>query len=259
MREPFRLRARDHLDTSEGKRHFNEAHFAESAPRYDLATRGLSFGRDESWKRRMVAGLPDLRAPSCVDVACGTGDLTFLLAEKYADGYVLGVDLTAEMIEIARGRNRHDRVRFHCGDMTNLPLDDGSVDLLTGGYAIRNAPDLGEVLREFSRVVKPGGTLAFLDFSKPPGILAQKFQYHLLHLWGGFWGLVLHGNPEVHGYISSSIRTFPDRDALESLFEEHGFAVAERVPLLGGMMRIHFLRKSAGGGKRHLESNPDLS
>ena len=241
MKEIFNLKAKDHLDSSEGKRHFNEKHFAESAPRYDIATRGLSFGRDASWKRQLIAGLPPMESPTCVDVACGTGDVTFLLAGKYQDGEILGLDLTAEMIEIARQRNQNPNVRFVVRDMSRLALPDHSVDILTGSYAIRNAPDLEQVIREFSLVVNPGGHLAFLDFSKPKGHLAKKIQYLMLKMWGSFWGLVLHGNAEVHGYISSSIRDFPDRKELEALFDRYGFSIEGSRPFFMGMMRLYFL------------------
>lgn len=242
MNEKFNLKASDHLDSAEGKLFYNLKHFAESAPRYDLATRGLSLGQDGSWKRALVAGLPRKEGAFCLDVACGTGDVTQLLAEKYPDGEIEGVDLTPEMIRIAEERNANPRVHFGCGDMSHLDLPDRSVDILTGSYAIRNAPDLEIVLAEFARVMKVDGSLAFLDFSKPGGQWRQTVQYWVLKLWGGFWGLVLHGNPEVHGYISSSIKSFPDREELESLFSRHGFQLERSQPFLSGMMRLYFLR-----------------
>lgn len=241
-KEKFALRARDHLDTSEGKRHFNEKHFAESASRYDLATRGLSLGQDRSWKRKLVAGLADAEAPRCVDIACGTGDVAFLLGERFPGGEVLGVDLTADMITVAEKRNRLSNVRFSRGDMSRLPLPDDSVDILTGSYAIRNAPDLEETLEEFARVMKPGGQLAFLDFSKPDAAWLQAIQFGLLRIWGNFWGLVLHGNPEVHGYISSSLKTFPERSRLRDIYARHGFRLVSSQRFLTGMMRLDFLR-----------------
>ena len=78
MKTRMTLRAEDHLITREGKRHFNAEHFAESAPRYDLATRGLSLGQDASWKRALVAALPDLSSPVCLDLACGNLPGVFL-------------------------------------------------------------------------------------------------------------------------------------------------------------------------------------
>jgi len=242
--ERFRLHARDFLGTPDGKKHFNEKHFAESAPRYDIATRGLSLCQDHSWKRKLIAALPQLNTPTCVDVACGTGDVTFMLAERYGEGEFIGVDLTGEMIELARKRNRHEHARFICGDMCKLPMRDGTVDLITGSYAIRNAPDLRDALMEFHRVLKPGGTLAILDFCKPNSPMAQKLQFHVLRFWGSLWGLLLHANPEVHGYISKSLQAFPDEQSLQRIYADTGFRVAESRKHFGGMMMQTLLEKA---------------
>jgi len=245
MNERMTLKAEEHLGSSDGKRFFNARHFAESAPRYDLATRGLSLGRDAGWKRTLVASLPDLGAPACLDIACGTGDVAFQLADRFPDAKIHGIDLTPGMIEIARRRDGGGRVRFSVGDMSRLEFPDGSLDLITGSYAIRNAPDLDETLSEFARVLRPGGWAAFLDFSKPRGRFAQSLQYHLLRIWGGFWGLVLHGNPRIHGYISSSLRDFPDESSLTGVFASHGFREESSRPLFLGMMRLHLLRRES--------------
>ena len=244
MSERMTLKAGEHLGTSEGKRNFNAVHFAESAPRYDLATRGLSLGRDAAWKRILVSSLPDLADPACLDVACGTGDVAFLLADRFPGGAVHAIDLTPGMIEIAQQRDSGGRVQFAVGDMSRLDFPNASLDLVTGSYAIRNAPDLGTTLDEFTRVLKPGGVAAFLDFSKPRGLIAQAMQYHLLRLWGGFWGLVLHCNPRIHGYISASLRDYPDEGSIAGVFEAHGFREESARPLFGGMMRLHLLRRS---------------
>lgn len=243
MSERMSLNAEEHLGSSDGKRHFNALHFAESAPRYDLATRGLSLGRDAGWKRVLVSSLPELEAPVCLDIACGTGDVAFQILERFPRAQVHGIDLTPGMIEIAKRRDEGGRIQFSVGDMSRLDFADASLDLITGSYAIRNAPDLDETLAEFARVLRPGGYAAFLDFSKPRGRFAQAIQYHLLRCWGGFWGLVLHGNPRIHGYISSSLRDFPDESALGAVFASHGFRAEISRPLFLGMMRLHLLQR----------------
>lgn len=242
--ERMTLDAVDHLGSSDGKRHFNACHFTESAPRYDIATRGLSLGQDASWKRALIASLPEMEKPVCLDLACGTGDVAFQLADRYRKATVHAIDLTPAMIELAKRRDIGRRISFAVGDMSRLEFPDSSIDLVTGSYAIRNAPDLAEALREIHRVLKPGGTAAFLDFSKPRGAVAQAFQYHLLRWWGGFWGLALHGNPRIHGYISASLRDFPDEDCLAGIFETLHFTREQSRPFFGGMMRLHVLRKN---------------
>jgi ubiquinone/menaquinone biosynthesis methyltransferase len=230
----FRLKAREWLDVPERKRIYNERHFDEAASRYDLATRMMSLGRDAAWKQALVAALPVLPSPVCVDLACGTGDVALLLAERYPGGVVTGVDLSAPMLAIARERNRFKNVRFERGDLCDLPFPDGSADIVTGSYALRNAPDLRKAVAEVHRVLSPGGVAAFLDFSNPERPLLRDLQYLLLRSWCGLWGLLLHGTPEVHGYVAESLREFPDRNRLREIFREQGLEMlADRRFFLG--------------------------
>ena len=234
MSERFRLKAREWLDVPERKRLYNERHFAEAAPRYDLATRMMSIGRDASWKKALVDALPGIPSPVCVDLACGTGDVAFLLAGRYPGGVVTGMDLSEPMLAIARERNRFGNVRFERGDLCDLPFSDGSADVVTGSYALRNAPDLRAALAEVHRILAPAGVAAFLEFSNPENSLLRRLQYLLLRSWCGFWGLLLHGTPEIHGYVAESLRNFPSRNRLREISGEQGFGLwAERRFFLG--------------------------
>ena len=232
-----------HLDQPSAKRDYNRTHFAEAASRYDFATKMLSFGGDGVWKRRLVDALTDEPA-TALDLACGTGDVCFLLAKRFSNTAIEGLDLTREMLDIAEQRNDFgDRVRFLQGDICNLPQADDSEELVTGSYALRNAPDLMLALQEINRVLKPGGVAAFLDFSKSPSRTSQKIQYGLLRFWGGLWGLLLHGNPSVHGYIAASLRSYPDRQQLEDYFKTAGFEPISSRLFYGGMTELTLLRK----------------
>jgi ubiquinone/menaquinone biosynthesis methyltransferase len=239
----FELKARDWLAVPERKRFYNELHFSEAAPRYDAATRAMSLFRDASWKARLVASLPDLPTPVCVDIGCGTGDVALRLATRYPGGRIAGVDIARPMLRIARERNRHGHVRFLRQDMCAMDFPDDSVDVVTGSYALRNAPDLPRALQEIGRIVKPGGTAAFLDFAKPGAACLQALQRLLLRTWCGFWGLVLHGTPEVHGYIAESLAAFPDRSALLRLFGEHGFDRVSSERFFLGITELLVLRR----------------
>lgn len=233
------------LRTPDAKREYNEILFAEVARRYDLVTRALSLGRDQAWKRALLDSLPAAEtlptgtAPECVDLACGTGDVTFALAARYPRGTVRGIDLTPEMLAIARDRNRARNVTLELGDMHRLPLPPASVDIVTGSYALRNAPSLQVALAEVHRVLRPGGTAAFLDFSKSPHWLPQRLTYWVLYLWGAFWGLVLHRQPAVYAYIAESLRHFPDRIALRRALTDAGLTeVCSRRFYLGTLEMI---------------------
>jgi len=239
----FALKARDHVGVPERKRLFNELHFEEAARRYDLATKAMSLGRDAAWKRALVAALPALPAPACADLACGTGDVAFLLAERYPGGMVVGVDIAARMLALAGDRNRSPNVRFECGDMGSLPFPDGSFDIVTGSYALRNAPELRAALAEVRRVLKVDGTAAVLDFSRPTRPLLQLLQYLLLRCWCGFWGLLLHGTPEIHGYVAESLKGFPDRMRLLEILGEEGFAVTSPRRFFLGITELLVLQR----------------
>jgi len=247
MRPAVPLNARERLADPGRKRELNEQLFGVVAPRYDAVTRVLSFGRDRVWKARLVAALPPLAAPSCLDLACGTGDLSLRLAAKYPGGRILGLDLTEAMLERARARGAGSGVRFQRGDMGRTGLEAESVDIVTGGYALRNAGDLEEAIAEVHRVLKPGGTACFLDFSKPPGRAAQALELLLLRTWGAWWGWVFHGDPAVYAYIAESLAPFPDRRQLSARFRAHGFEVQHSRLHFFGIVQCVTLRKRGPG------------
>lgn len=246
MKTGFHLKIRDHLHDPEKKRNFNEAHFSEAASRYDIATRAMSLGRDLAWKRALIDALPLDGATLCVDLACGTGDISFALAHRYPRGKILGLDIAEPMLEKARLRLTTDNILFEKRDMCDSGLEDASVDILTGSYAIRNAPRIEDALREIARIMKPGGTVALLDFSKSPNRTRQRIDAAVLKYWCGLWGLLLHGNPEVHSYIAASLKTFPDRERLRALFAEHNLELQSTRPFYFGMLELLVLKRKGG-------------
>lgn len=235
------------IDNPQNKRRFNERHFTTAANRYDIATRAMSLGRDQPWKKQLVAALPEISAPRCVDLASGTGDVAFLLAQRFPQGQITGIDLTADMVALAGQRNRFTHVAFVCGDMTETGLADASVDIVTGSYALRNAPDLAKGVQEVERILKPGGHAAFLDFSKSHRHLVQIIQYWLLKCWCGLWGTLLHANPTIHAYIADSLRQFPSRDAYHQLLRRSGFDVISCRLFYFGMLELLVIQKKPAG------------
>ncbi len=236
MRKRFTLKMHDYIHHPKGKLEYNEKVFKEIAPKYDFITVVLSLGRDSKWKDHLVEKLPDIRQPYCLDLACGTGDITFRLAEKYPEGCIVGLDLTDAMVAVARSRNCYDNVRFTIKDMSQTGFADNSFDIVTGGYALRNAPDIEVALEEVWRVMKVGGTAAFLDFSRPCNKYFQKIEYWLLKLWGGFWGWLLHRNVEVYTYIAESTKLFADSKQLKQLMTDKGFSNIKSKKYYWGIM-----------------------
>ena len=232
------------LAQSEEKRAYNQELFGAVAPAYQRVTRVLSMGRDQGWKKALVNQLPEISAPTCLDLACGTGDLAKLLSMRYPKSRIVGIDQNPKMLAIGQARlTRLANITLVKGDMCRIPLQDSSVDVVTGGYAIRNAPDLDSVLGELHRVLKPEGTAGFLDFSKSPRGLRQRMELKLLRLWGGLWGRTFHRNSEVYAYIASSLDNYPDRERLRILFSRHGLMPVWSRHHFGGLIELVVFQK----------------
>lgn len=232
---------RDRIATPEGKRRYVRTLFATIADRYDLITVLLSFGRDQSWKARLVGTAGDLRGTRALDLATGTGDLAYRL--HAAGARVVGLDVTPRMIELACAKRvGPDGPRFLVGDMTALPFPSASFDLVTTGYGLRNTPDLPGALDEILRVLRPGGLLLSLDFNRPESPVVRAAYLGYLTLVGGVLGWVLHRDPDTYRYIPASIRSYPGAAGVVRLMRARGFREAAYVPVLGGFMAIHRAR-----------------
>jgi len=242
------LRLKGDLDSPGTKRDYNRRLFTVVAPRYDFVNRLLSFGCDRRWKRALVRLLPDAAAPVCVDAACGTGDLAEQLRKRFPLADITGVDLTEAMLVRAGERLAGANVKLVLGDMCRLDAGDGSVDILTGGYALRNAPDLGAFLAEARRVLKPGGVAAFLDLRRPDNRWLASAQTFLLRVWGGFWGFVFHRDPHAYLYLAESLSRYPRATELRALFERTGFRIEQVRHPLFGLAEILVVRKPASAG-----------
>jgi demethylmenaquinone methyltransferase/2-methoxy-6-polyprenyl-1,4-benzoquinol methylase len=225
----------------EAKREYVRGLFGTIADRYDLITVLLSFGCDRAWKRRLVREAGVGNRQRVIDLACGTGDLAVESARRGAA--VVGLDVTPRMIELARRKPEAAAVRFLVGDMACLPLKDGSADVITTGYGLRNVPDLAQSLSEIHRVLSGGGTLASLDFNRPEtGWVRAIFLTYLAGI-GSVLGWFLHRDPDTYRYIPQSIRRYPGALGVAALMREAGFADVRTIPVFGGLMTMHIARK----------------
>lgn len=232
--------------TPDAKYRYTRRLFATIADRYDLITRLLSFGQDQRWKRELIAMAGVTRSSTVLDLACGTGDLALLAADRGAS--VAALDFTAKMIELARQKTpghgtATGQVRWIVGDMADLPIADRSFDVVTTGYGLRNVPDLTRAVKEIHRVLAPGGVLCSLDFNRPRSRIVRAVYLAYLYGVGSTLGWVLHGDADTYRYIPASIGRHPGRRELAAMMTAVGFRNVRHVPVLGGFMTIHVARK----------------
>jgi len=246
-----------HLDDLAIKQRYVTAMFDIVAPRYDQFTRWFSFGMDASWKRDLLwqvaarGGQPGV----AVDLACGTGDLAFGVAAMARAARVVGLDVSRRMLRLATARARKAgpreraaprEVTWCAGDLCGLPFPTASVDLVTAGYAVRNAASWTGALDEIARVLKPGGLLLSLDFYQPRGRLWRRLFLAYLAASGRAYGRTWHRAPAVYGYIAPSIARFTTAEGFAAALHDRGLVVEAIDRRLGGGIALHVARKDSG-------------
>lgn len=222
--------------------------FNQIAPVYDQLNDRLSFGQHWIWKQMSVNWSGACPGHHCLDLCCGSGDITQLLAKQVGmKGTVTGLDFSADQLENAKYRVRyhHTRPIIHWveGDALSLPFDADQFDAITMGYGLRNVVDIPQAFKEILRVLKPGAKAAILDFCHsdfPPAMEAQKL--YLRHLVVPAARQL--GCESEYAYIEDSIQRFPTGAQQVALAQSIGFTQSTYYLTALGMMGVLVLQKS---------------
>jgi demethylmenaquinone methyltransferase/2-methoxy-6-polyprenyl-1,4-benzoquinol methylase len=218
--------------------------FGRIAKRYDLLNHLLSGNVDKRWRRivslRVREKLSSKNA-HVLDVACGTGDLSLALFDM-TGARVVGTDFCRPMLELAASKTAN-RIPLIEGDALNLPFRDGSFEVVTIAFGLRNLASVEGGLAELRRVLKPGGWVAVLEFSKPANaILRPLFGLYFtraLPLMGG----LISGSRSAYSYLPASVQKFPDQTQLSLLMEQAGLEQVQFENLTGGIAALHMGRR----------------
>ena len=217
--------------------------FSGIAKRYDLLNHLLSGNVDKRWRRIVATRVRDKLSGSArvLDVACGTGDLALTLFEN-TGARVVGTDFCRPMLEIAANKTAQ-RVPLIEGDALALPFRDGSFEAVTIAFGLRNLASIEGGLAELRRVLKPGGWVAVLEFSRPANaMLRPVFSLYftkVLPLMGG----LISGSRYAYSYLPASVQKFPDQEQLSLLMEQAGFDRVQFENLTGGIAALHMGRR----------------
>jgi demethylmenaquinone methyltransferase/2-methoxy-6-polyprenyl-1,4-benzoquinol methylase len=216
--------------------------FAGIARRYDLLNHLLSANIDRRWRRLVAERLrPALGAGThTLDVACGTGDLALTLSEA-GPTHVTGLDFCRPMLEVAarKATGQKRGIPFIEGDALSLPFATGTFDVATIAFGLRNLASVEGGIRELFRVLRPGGSVAILEFSHPviPGFRAL-FQFYFTRVLPRIGGFVS-GSRGAYEYLPDSVSRFPDQERLAELMREVGFGGVTYQNLTGGIAALH--------------------
>ena len=217
--------------------------FSAVAPRYDFLNHLLSFGFDAAWRKTTAKMLqPVLARPGSlvVDLCCGTGDLTVALA-RHSAGKVIGTDFSHPMLLLARKKVERKTwpILLLESDSLALPLCDDTVDAITVAFGFRNLADQAHGLREMHRVLKPGGTVAILEFSRVRApLFGGLFRFYFRHILPrlGNW---ISGVPGAYSYLHDSVSRFPDQATLGVALQAAGFGNIRCRNFTGGIAALH--------------------
>lgn len=223
--------------------------FDEIAKTYDLANRVLSFGSDIWWRKKACEktygyyGKKEL--DRICDVACGTGDMLGFWQREAKDIEIkefLGIDPSSKMLEVAK--EKFPNFNYIEAYAQKLPIEDNSCDILSITYGIRNVVERVEAIKEFYRVLKPGGMLVILEFTKREKSsfmdnIVEFYMKKILPLIGG----LVSGNKEAYEYLPNSIDNFLTTEHLISELIENGFKIMEVKPFSFGISTMFIARK----------------
>ena len=218
--------------------------FDSVAPRYDLMNDVMSGGLHRLWKRFTLAKTGLRPGQHALDVAAGSGDLAAGLARQVGKtGRVVVTDINAAMLAEGRDRLLNDglvgNVDYVLADAENLPFPVGSFHCVTIGFGLRNVTDKDAALRSLYRVLKPGGRLLVLEFSRAQlGALTPLYDAYSFQVLPRL-GQLLAGDSESYRYLAESIRKHPDQETLKSMMQSAGFERCEYFNLTAGVVAVH--------------------
>lgn len=216
--------------------------FNKISKRYDFLNHFLSVGIDKIWRKKAVRMLREIEPKRILDLATGTGDFALeLLSLKPSE--IVGMDISEGMLEVGREkmekRGVSSIISMRLGDSENLPFEDNYFDALTVGFGVRNYENLEKGLAEMLRVVRPGGKLIILEFSKPKKFpIKQYYAFHSRYIIP-FFGKRISKDEKAYAYLPESVAAFPEGKDFTNILEKLGYKQVRTRLVSGGIATIY--------------------
>jgi demethylmenaquinone methyltransferase/2-methoxy-6-polyprenyl-1,4-benzoquinol methylase len=229
--------------TNEDKKAAVESMFDSIAWRYDFLNHFLSLNIDRLWRRRAIKIIAkSYETPHILDVATGTADLA-IAAMKLNPSKITGIDISRKMLEIGKEKvlkkGYSDKIELEWGDSEKIPFADDAFDVAMVAFGVRNFSDPVRGLSEMRRVLRDGGMIMVLEFSKPSGFpfkhLYNFYFRNILPLFGRFFSK----DKAAYNYLPDSVMKFPDNEEFIKLLVQAGYTNAKQLKLTGGVASIY--------------------
>jgi demethylmenaquinone methyltransferase/2-methoxy-6-polyprenyl-1,4-benzoquinol methylase len=217
--------------------------FDKIAFRYDFLNRFLSAGIDVSWRKKAINQLKDLHPQNILDVATGTGDVAILTFKILKPAKITGIDISNGMLQIGQkkisklGLEKH--IELVQGDSERIDFPDNTFDAITVAFGVRNFQNLEKGLSEMRRVLKPGGKLVVLEFSRPKNFLFKAVYNIYMNTIAPTFGKLFAKNQDAYQYLNDSVQRFPEGNHFLQILNERGYTSTFYKPLTLGICSIY--------------------
>lgn len=235
--------------TEKSKKEQVASMFDQIAFRYDFLNRFLSVGIDVYWRKVAIKKIADIQPQRILDVATGTGDLAIMTHKYLKPKEIVGIDISAGMLEVGKQKiaklGLEKTIQLQLGDSEAINYPDNSFDAVTVAFGVRNFQDLELGLSEMYRVLRPGGKVMILEFSKPKKVWFKGVYNMYMNIVAPKAGEWLSKNKDAYQYLNQSIKAFPEGETFLHILQSVGFKQTNLKRLSLGICTIYCGTKSA--------------
>jgi demethylmenaquinone methyltransferase / 2-methoxy-6-polyprenyl-1,4-benzoquinol methylase len=230
-------------ESTESKKEQVASMFDSIAHRYDFMNRFLSVGIDIGWRKKAIAFLEDIKPQKILDVATGTADVAIMTEKILKPSSIIGIDISDGMLAVGRKKIEsagvEKTIQLYNGDSADIKYEDNAFDAVTLSFGVRNFQHLEKGLSEILRVLRPGGKLVVLEFSRPKNAFVKGFYNLYMRVVSPNIAKMFSKNKQAYEYLDASIQKFPEGKDFTNILDKVGFKNNINKPLSLGICSIY--------------------